>query len=309
MTGINKLWTEKYRPDTLDGYVFKDARTKDQINSIIKEKSFGNMLITGPAGTGKTTLAKILINQCNVNEYDIMEINASLENSVDDVRNRIQDFVMTIPFGKFKVVFLDEADYASLAFQASLRHLIETSSDNCRFILTANLPNKLMPAIHSRCMNIHIDKSDINEFTARAATVLITEGIEFDIDDLDLYVKSNYPDLRKCLNSLQHNSIGGELKSPTQESGSNDYKAMMVDLFKNGQYKKARELICSQFRPEEMDELFRFFYDNLDLWSSTDEGKDKAIMIIRKGLVNAAVVADPEINLSATIIELTQIGE
>lgn len=309
MSRIEKLWVEAYRPNTVDGYVFKDERTRNQVERMIIDQNFGNILITGPAGTGKTTLARILINQCGVNEYDLLEINASLENSVDDVRNKIQNFVMTLPFGKFKVVLLDEADYASLSFQASLRNLIESSSDNCRFILTANLPNKIMPAIHSRCMGIHIDKSDINEFTARAATVLMSEEVDFDLNDLDMYVRANYPDLRKCLNSLQHNSIDKKLLSPLEESGSNDYKAMMVELFKNKQYRKARELICSQFRPEEMDDLFRFFYDNLDLWSSTDEGKDKAILVIRKGLVNAAVVADPEINLSATIIELTQIEE
>ena len=194
--------------------------------------------------------------------------------------------------------------------QPALRNLMEDYSQSVRFILTCNYPNRIMPALHSRCQGFHIDKVDSTEFTARAATVLVTEGVEFDLETLDSYVKSTYPDLRKCLNSLQMNSIGGVLSIPTEDNGgTSDYKLSMVDLFKQGKYREARQLICSQAQPDEMEDIFRWCYDNLDIWSQTDDGKDEAIKIIRKGLVSHATCGDSEINLSATIVELAQIEQ
>jgi replication factor C small subunit len=138
---------------------------------------------------------------------------------------------------------------------------------------------------------------------------LVTEGVEFDLDVLDSYVKATYPDLRKCLNLLQMNSVDNKLKSPSESnSGTADYKLAMVDLFKAGKIREARTLLCSQARPEEMEEIFRWMYDNLDLFSKTVEGQDEAISIIRKGAASASLVADQEINLSATFTELIQIA-
>ncbi len=155
---------------------------------------------------------------------------------------------------------------------------------------------------------MHIEKTDITEFTARAATILVTENVEFDLDTLDNFVKATYPDLRKCLNLLQQNSVSGTLVLPNSSgSDGKDYKLEAVNLFKAGRLRQARELICSQIRPDEMEEFFRWTYDNLSLWSATEEGQDEAILIIRRGLVNHASCADPEINLSATITELISI--
>ena len=148
-----------------------------------------------------------------------------------------------------------------------------------------------------------------DRFTARAATVLVTEGVEFDLDVLDSYVKATYPDLRKCLNLLQMNSVDNKLRSPSESNaGTADYKLAMVDLFKAGKIREARTLLCSQARPEEMEEIFRWMYDNLELFAKTEEQKDEAIIAIRKGAANASLVADQEINLSATFTELIQIG-
>jgi replication factor C small subunit len=153
-----------------------------------------------------------------------------------------------------------------------------------------------------------MEKVDHTEFTARAATILVTEGIEFDLDTLDSYVRATYPDLRKCLNLTQQNSTDGKLAPPnTSEKGTADYKLAMVDLFKAGKGREARTLLCSQARPEEMEDIFRWMYDNLDLWSETDEGQDQAIKIICKGAATVSLVADQEINLSATITELIRI--
>jgi DNA polymerase III delta prime subunit len=187
---------------------------------------------------------------------------------------------------------------------------MEDYSQSVRFILTCNYPNKIMPAIHSRCQGFHIEKTDQTEYTARVATILVEENIEFDLDTLDMYVKVAYPDLRKCLNLVQSNSVSGtlSLSNSSSDSGTADHKLKVVDLFKQGKIREARTLLCTHTTAEEMEEVFRWMYDNLDLWSKAADGQDQAILAIRKGLVNHAIVADPEINLSATLIELSQIS-
>jgi DNA polymerase III delta prime subunit len=306
---MKQLWVEQYRPRDIDGYVFRDEAQRDQVKQWIKEGTIPHLLFSGAAGIGKTTLAKILINALNIDEYDVLEINASRTNSVDDVRDKITNFVSTMPFGQFKIVLLDEADYLSPNAQAALRGVMEEYAQTARFIMTCNYPHKIIPALHSRCQGFHIEKVDHTEFTARAATVLVTEGVEFDIDTLDSYVKATYPDLRKCLNLLQMNTVDLKLKRPSETgTGTADYKLAMVDLFKSGKIREARTLLAAQARPEEMDEIFRWMYDNLDMWSKTPEGQDEAILVIRKGLVNHVSCADAEINLSATLVELSQIG-
>jgi replication factor C small subunit len=306
---MKQLWVEQYRPRDIDGYVFRDEAQREQVKQWIKEGSIPHLLFSGAAGIGKTTLAKILINALGIDEYDLLEINASRENNVDNVRNNITSFVGTMPFGNFKVVLLDEADYLSPNAQAALRGVMEEYAQTARFILTCNYPHKIIPAIHSRCQGFHIEKVDHTEFTARAATVLVTEGVDFDIDTLDSYVKATYPDLRKCLNLLQMNTVDGKLKKPSESgNGTADYKLAMVDLFKSGKIREARTLLAAQARPEEMEEIFRWMYDNLEMWGKTPEQQDEAILIIRKGYVNHSMCADAEINLSATLVELSQIA-
>ena len=302
---MKELWTEKYRPRTVADYVFRDEEQRAQVQGWINSGAIPHLLFSGAPGVGKTTLAKILINELEIDDYDVLEINASRENSIDTIRDKITGFVQTMPFGKFKVVLLDEADYISPNGQAALRGVMETYHASARFILTCNYPNRVIPALHSRCQGFHIEKVDQVEFTARMATVLVTEGVLFDLDTLDTYVKSTYPDLRKCLNICQMNSGDGVLgKTHGDEGGSADWKLNAIGLFKAGRIQDARKLMCSSVRPEEMEEVFRWLYDNLELWSTEPEKQDQAIVIIRQGLVNHSFVADPEINLSATLVEL-----
>ena len=162
---MKELWVEKYRPKSLDGYVFRDDYQRSQAKTWIKEKSIPHLLFSGSAGIGKTTMAKILINELGIEDYDVLEINASRTNSVDDVRNKIVNFVQMIPFGPFKVVLLDEADYLSPNAQAALRGVMEEYHNTSRFILTCNYPNRIIPAIHSRCQGYHIERIDQTEFT------------------------------------------------------------------------------------------------------------------------------------------------
>ena len=303
---MKELWTEKYRPNTVADYVFRDDAQRAQVQSWVKSGAIPHLLFSGSPGVGKTTLAKVLLHELEVDDYDILEINASRENSVDTIREKITNFVATMPFGNFKVVLLDEADYISPNGQAALRGVMETYHASARFILTCNYPNRIIPALHSRCQGFHIEKIDQTEFTARMATVLLTESVQFELDVLDTYVKATYPDLRKCLNMCQMNSTEGTLVAPNgDEGGSQDYKLAVVDLFKAGKIREARALLTTSVRPEDMEELYRWMYDNLELWGNTDEEMDKAILAIRTGLVNHSFVADPEINLSATLVELT----
>jgi replication factor C small subunit len=304
---MKELWVEKYRPKTLDGYVFRDQRQKEQIQNWVKEGSIPHLLFSGNAGIGKTTLAKILFNVLEINDLDVLEINASRTNSVEDVRDKIVNFVQMIPFGNFKVVLLDEADYLSPNAQAALRGVMEEYHETARFILTCNYPNRIIPAIHSRCQGFHIERTDITEFTARVATILVSEEIDFDLDTLDTFVKATYPDLRKCINTVQMNSRDGQLHAPdTADSGQPDWKISMVQLFKEGKISEARKLICGQIRPEEVGDVYRWLYNNTSIFG--DEVKqDQAILIIKKGLVDHALVIDPEINLSATLIGLARL--
>ena len=307
---MKELWVEKYRPKTLKEYVVRDEAQRRQIEAWIKEKSIPHLLLSGAPGVGKTTLAKMLFNELDVSGYDILEINASRENSVDTVRDKINNFVQIMPFGEYKYVLLDEADYMRPNGQAALRGVMESYHTPARFILTCNYPNRVIPALHSRCQGFHMETIDKTEFTARVAEILIAEKMDQDIDTLDTYVKATYPDLRKCINMIQQNCRDGKLMPPASgDSGQQDYRLEMVELFKKGKINEARKLVCSQARPEECEEIYRWLYDNLDIISKNEDAQDKAVIIIKQGLVDHSFVADPEINLASVMIKLARLSD
>lgn len=304
---MKELWVEKYRPKSLDGYVFRDDHQRKQIETWVKDQSIPHLIFSGSAGIGKTTLAKILVHQLGIEDYDVLEINASRTNSVDDVRDKITNFVQMIPFGPFKVVLLDEADYLSPNAQAALRGVMEEYHATARFILTCNYPNRIIPAIHSRCQGFHIERVDQTEFTARVATILVEENVEFDLDTLDNYVKVTYPDLRKCINLVQQNVQDGKLNAPNKgDAGEADWKFDMVDLFKAGKINEARKMLCGKLRAEEMEEVYRWLYDNLAIFGE-EQKQDSAILIIKQGLVDHTICVDSEVNLAATLVKLARL--
>jgi len=305
---MKELWVEKYRPKTASDYVWIDNDQKHMVEQWIEDKYIPHLLLAGAAGAGKTTLAKVLVNELGVDPAECLQINASRDNGVDFLRNKINNFCSTMPMGPFKVVLLDEADYITPPAQGILRGMLEQFHEGVRFIMTCNYPNKIIPALHSRLQTITFKTLDQTEYTARLATILMAEGIEIDLETLDLFVKANYPDLRKAINTVQMRSTTGKLEAPKADESNADYRLSMVELFRQGRIRDARNLIIKQISLEEYEDMYRFMYRNLDLWGDNEDIQDQALLLIRKGLINHSLVADPEINLSATFVELERLS-
>jgi len=301
------LWVETYRPTTVKDYVFKDETQRKQVQNWISDGGIPHLLFSGSPGTGKTTIAKVLINELSIEDADVLYINASRDNGVEMIRKKITAFSETMPWGDFKVILLDEADHISPEGQAALRGVMEQYHASVRFILTCNYPNMIIPALHSRCQGFHIEKLDQTDFTVRVAEILADNNVEFDIDTLDAMVRANYPDLRKTINTVQMSIADNLLQKPVDDSGASAvWRLEMIDLFKAGNLKQARQLIVSKARADEYNEIYTWLYRNLDLYTSTDEQYDACVLAIRNGLVKHTQVADVEINLSATMIELAR---
>ena len=303
---MKELWVEKYRPETVGTYVFRDDAQRKQVQNWIDDGGIPHLLFSGSPGTGKTTLAKVLIKELNVENADVLYINASRDNGVEMIRKRISAFSETMPRGEFKVILLDEADHISPEGQAALRGVMEQYHASVRFILTCNYPNMIIPALHSRCQGFHIEQLDQTDFTVRVGEILADNAVEFDIDTLDAMVRANYPDLRKTINTVQMTIVDNKLLLPEDGGSTSEWRIKMVEFFKAGKIQDARKLIVKSARADEYNEIFTWLYKNLDLYTNDDFMYDSCVLAIREGMIKHTQVADPEINLSATMIEIAR---
>lgn len=304
----NKLWCEKYRPTNVNEYLFHDKNQKTSIERKIDEKNIPHLLFSGVQGSGKTSLAFVIINELEIDDTDVLTINASDENSVEVIRDKIKSFITTFAFGDFKVVHLEEADYITPNGQGVLRRMMEEYSDVARFILTCNYENKIIPAIKSRCQHYRFKAGDRDQITEHTAKILINEGVKFDLNTLDDYISAGYPDVRKIINLLQQYTVNSSLMPIKDAETSGDYKFKLLEKLSNNDWNGAR-VVLNQIDGESWEEMYSFLYQNLHKCPkfNEQEKRDMAIIIIADYMNSHVVSSDPELNATAMFIKLSQI--
>ena len=300
------LWVEKYRPDNLDSYIGNE-HLKSKIKLYLENGDLPHLLLYGRAGTGKTTLAKLLVNNI---ECDHLYINASDENSVDVVRNKVRNFASTIGFKDMKVIILDECDYITPNAQAALRNLMETFSKHTRFILTCNYVERIIDPIQSRCQSFQIVPPSRKEVAIHLTNILKEEEAVFEVDDVATLVNGGYPDIRRVINFAQRQIVDGKLSIDQNnlvavDLNVNVFSSQIVNVLKTQSKKDAFVTIRKMLADNQISDfadLFRLLYDEVD-----DYGKGhiaECILTIAKYQLSDAQVVDKEINAMAMLIEI-----
>lgn len=299
---LNKLWVEAYRPQTLKDVVFASDNERKFFERIVEEKSLPNLLLVGVQGTGKTSLSGALLNDIGVLPEDVLRINCSDE-KIDAMRDKVKTFAYTMAMGDFKVCQLEEMDNLSLDAQKLLRALMEEVSASCRFIATGNYANRILPAMRSRFQEFVFSKPDREAVLLRMADVLSDENIEFEVDDLEKVVEAGYPDIRKTLQLLEVGSKGGKLIIQG-EGAVADWKLQLLPLLETGDFKASRKLVCESATKEELEDVYRFLYENIHRVKKLKGKEDQAVILIAQYQYQHAFVADQEIQVAALFIEL-----
>ena len=301
MNNEHTLWVEKYRPSNLDTYIGND-QLKSKVKVYLESGDLPHLLLYGKAGTGKTTLAKLLVNNI---ECDYLYINASDENNVDTVRTKVKSFASTMGFKDYKVIILDECDYITPNAQAALRNLMETFSKHCRFILTCNFVERIIDPIQSRCQSFQVIPPDRKQVAIHISNILTSENVESEVSDIALLVNSGYPDIRRVINSAQRQSVHGELIIDKQSIIENDYKLKLLEILtkqdKASAFKNIRQLMADS-QVKDYADLFRLLYDEVDSYGKGHIAE--CILVIAKYELSDSQVVDKEINAMAMIIEL-----
>ena len=301
----NSLWVEKYRPRKLTEYVGNE-HLKQKVSDYLQSGDVPHLLFFGKAGTGKTTLAKLIVNSINC---DYIIINASDENNVDTVRNKVKGFASTIGFKDMKVLILDEFDYMTPNAQAILRNLMETFSKHCRFILTCNYVEKVIDPIQSRCQTFQIVPPTKKDVAVQISQILGKEGVSFQPTDLVPIIDSSYPDIRKIINTCQLNSTKGQLKLDTTSVIDSDIKSKVVEILKGSdakpnKWKNIRQAVADA-RIQDFTELYTFLYEKVDDYGGTNTSN--IILILSESQHKDALVVDKEITFMSCIIQIVGI--
>ena len=295
------LWVEKYRPSNLDTYIGNN-QLKSKVKVYLESGDLPHLLLYGKAGTGKTTLAKLLVNNI---ECDYLYINASDENNVDTVRTKVKSFASTMGFKDMKVIILDECDYITPNAQAALRNLMETFSKHCRFILTCNFVERIIDPIQSRCQTFQTTPPSKKEVAVHLSKILETEEVGHELSDIALLINSAYPDIRRVINSAQRQSVEGELTIDKQSIVENDYKLKLLEILqkqdKASAFKNIRQLMADS-QVKDYADLFRLLYDEVDSYGKGHIAE--CILVLGKYELSDSQVVDKEINAMAMIIEL-----
>ena len=301
MSKSNSLWVEKYRPTNLDTYIGNE-HLKSKVSIYIESGDLPHLLLFGRAGTGKTTLAKLLVKNI---ECDYLYINASDENNVDTVRTKVKNFASTIGFKDLKIIILDECDYITPNAQAALRNLMETFSRHCRFILTCNYVERIIDPIQSRCQSFQIIPPSKKEVAQKVHNILIEENVNGELEDIKILVDSGYPDIRRVINSAQRNVVNGKLKLDISSIIQNDYKLKLLKILevqnKKNAFKDIRQLLADN-KVTDFADLFRLLYDEVDGYGKGHVAE--CILIIARYELSDSQVVDKEINAMAMLIEL-----
>jgi replication factor C small subunit len=298
----NTLWVEAFRPDTLDGYVGNE-HVVSKVKVYLESGDVPHLLFYGQAGTGKTTLAKIIAKGV---DSDVMYINASDENNIETVRTKIKNFASTVGFRRWKIVILDEADYMTPNGQAALRNLMETFSKTCRFILTCNYVEKIIDPIQSRCQAFAIEPPNRKEVAKRIVNILNARGIKYDNQDLVTVINSGYPDIRRILNSCQSQIVDNQLVIDDNSLVQANYMTKLLEILKGSSDKKtafrdARQLI-NDSKVKDFTALYRYLFDELDTYA---EGSiAAAILILAEAQYQDTFAVDKELHVMAMLIKL-----
>lgn len=310
---IKPLWTEKYRPKTIDEYIFENPEHKQKLSEIISSGNLPNLLLSGTQGAGKTSITEVIIASLGIDESDVLRVNASDDNSVEFMRSTVLPFAESYAFSSpFKVISLQEMDFLSLNSQGILREVLEQNSGTCRFICTCNYANKIIPAIKSRLRHYTFKAPDKEAILLRLVEILLAEGVEVSDDTLvtlNSYLDESYPDIRKIIDRLEENTKDGKLLQPSSAAALSDYQFKIAELVQAGNLQGLRDYVKLEVANEQFDDVFKILYGCLHELPQCNslEAYEAALVQLSQSMYRNAFVAIPQLNFEELCINLKKV--